>query len=174
MASSNTTNKNKNGRITWSPDTPYAATTLYQDDKVLPTDRQIAREALYSVQEISVLSATYFSAKNIQIVQNAIRKGVFDRSKGAYLIAPQDDLQLSLVMRSVYLQFCRHSVEESITDQIRALNEKVVNYAIDRIFTNVKQYMRFREDISQLPVPMEKPIDPSPQRHKTLIYNQFL
>ena len=66
-------------------------------------------DALNGVWEDNVLSQVYFSAGNIQIIQNGIRGGVYKMSSSKYNVPPQNIDQLKIVMRSTYLQYAKHS-----------------------------------------------------------------
>ncbi len=51
-------------------------------------------------------------------------------------------------MRAMYLQeACHHNCK--LSDQIRKLNGKVLDYVIPNIITNVKQYVHYIKDISK-------------------------
>ena len=63
------------------------------------------REAIGGVLEDNVLAQVYFSAENIQIIQNALRAGVYKMSNNRYIIAPQNIDNLKIIMRSIYLQY---------------------------------------------------------------------
>ena len=51
-------------------------------------------------------SKAFFSSKNINILQNGIRNGVYKLSKNSYVIAPQDEDALKIVMRSIFSTIC--------------------------------------------------------------------
>jgi len=103
------------------------------------------------------LSKAYFSHENIQIIQNAIRKGIYDKSNGQYTIAEQNTDTLNIIMRSIFLQnSC--NLETNITKQIISLNNLVINYSINQINGEVGGYMKYKNDISTLAMPMNRPI----------------
>ena len=73
-------------------------------DRILIEQPSSFRDALTGIFEETPLSQAFFSEKNIQIIQNAIRAGVYHKSKGEYVIAPQDYDIIKTIMRSIFLQ----------------------------------------------------------------------
>ena len=95
-------NKVNNGRVDIK--TPNTSQLFQMYDK-MPANQCVSfRNATEGLWTETHLSQAFFSQQNIQILQNGIRAGVYHKSKGQYLIAPQDCDSLKIVMRSVYLQ----------------------------------------------------------------------
>jgi hypothetical protein len=113
------------------------------------------RDPLINVWENNVLAQVYFSADNIQIVQNAIRKGVYDLSNSKYIIPNQNIDSLKIIMRSIYLQNAEHH-PNNITEQVEKLNTLVLNYAIPYVYNEVIFYMKYLEDQSTLVMPFAR------------------
>lgn len=116
------------------------------------------RGALNGVWENNTLSELYFSAKNIQLIQNAIRAGVYKMSNEKYIVAPPNIDTLKVIMRSIYLQHAKHKPNE-ITEQIEELNKVVLNYAIPTVYNEAVGYQKYCEDQSTLVVPLELPLN---------------
>ena len=114
-------------------------------------------DALNGTWQNSLLSRLFFSAKNIQIIQNGIRAGVYKMSKNQYVIAPQSIDSIKVIMRSIYLQ---NSANQAcnITEQLRTLNLLVVDYCQKKIYGEVQGYLKYIEDVSTLPTPIQRPI----------------
>ena len=66
------------------------------------------RNALAGNLENNMLSRVFFSAENVQILQNGIRAGVYKASKEEILVPPQNVDTLKIIMRSTYLQYAEH------------------------------------------------------------------
>lgn len=113
------------------------------------------RESLINVWENNVLAQVYFSVENIQIIQNAIRKGVFDMSKGKYIVPNQNIDALKIIMRSTYLTYAEHR-NEDITGQVEKLNQLVLDYCVPFVFNETKFYMKYLEDQSTIAMPFSK------------------
>jgi citrate lyase gamma subunit len=124
------------------------------------------REALAGTLESNVLAQVYFSAQNIQIVQNALRAGVYQMSKEKIVISPQNVDTLKIIMRSIYLQYAEHA-KTDITGQVSRLNKLVLDYAVPTLYGEAVGYMKYREDQSTLVVPLELP------RHHDRQYKQL-
>jgi len=114
------------------------------------------REALVGELESTLLSTLYFSAENIQIVQNGLRAGVYKMSGNQYVVAPQNIDVLKVIMRSIFLQYAEHN-DNNITNEISRLNNLVLEYAVPNVYNEAKGYIKYREDQSTLVVPLELP-----------------
>ena len=102
-------NTNSNGRVNILGNNIPDVFQLY--DRV-PVNEKITsyRQALTGNWENNMVSNVYFSADNIQIVQNGIRAGVYKKSNKRFIIGPQDLDTLKIIMRSIFLQ---HSLNDS-------------------------------------------------------------
>ena len=118
------------------------------------------REALTGQLTDTLLSCTFFSAENIEILQNAIRKGVYDRSNGQYIIAPQNCNELKIIMRSIFLQHS-NNLPCDIKYQIITLNKLVTDFAIEQIYKEAVSYIKYKYDASTLSVPITTPVNTS-------------
>ena len=124
------------------------------------------REATDGIWESNVLAQVYFSAANIQIVQNGLRAGVYKTSKDKFVVAPQNIDTLKIIMRSIYLQYAEH-FEKDITGQVERLNKLVLDYAIPSVYGEAVGYVKYCEDQSSLVVPLQLP------RHHDREYKQL-
>jgi len=124
------------------------------------------REALAGTWETNSLSQVYFSAENIQIVQNGLRAGVYKASDEKFVIAPQNIDTLKIIMRSIYLQYAEH-YPNNITGQVERLNKLVLDYAIPTVYNETMGYLKYCQDQSTLVVPLELP------RHHDRQYKQL-
>ena len=59
-------------------------------------------------------------------------------------------------MRSIYLQFSLNQAS-NLREQIRQLDEKVIDEVCPGIITAVKQYLQYKQDITNMPKPIELP-----------------
>lgn len=114
------------------------------------------RDPTEGIWNNTVLSGAFFSAANMQIIQNAIRKGVCDMSNGQYIISQQPCDVLKQIMRSVFLQ---HSVNncQPIRDQVAALNQFVIDWCVRQLYGETKGYLKYLQDASTLVVPLAPP-----------------
>jgi hypothetical protein len=115
-------------------------------------------EALKGTWEDNVLAQVYFSAENIQILQNGIRAGVYALSSQKYVIAPPNIDMLKVIMRSTYMQYAEH-YPSNIREQVSRLNKIVLDYAVPATYNEAVGYQKYREDQSTLVVPLELPLN---------------
>ena len=104
--------------------------------------------------ERSVLNQAYFSAANFQIIQNKIRRAVYDKS--GEIIDPVGTDDLFMVMRAIYLWYGRN-LDEDIPGQIATMNKLVLDYAVPYTFNEAVGYMKYMEDVSTLATPFDLP-----------------
>ena len=151
-------NKVNNGRINIKSPNTSALFQMY--DKIPANQCVTFRNATGGLWNDTPLSQVFFSQQNIQIIQNGIRAGVYERSNGQYVIGPQDCDSLKIVMRSVFLQ---HSANQpfNIPQQIEELNKIVLNYCIQQVYSEAQGYMKYIDDASTLVVPIAHPIQAS-------------
>ena len=103
------------------------------------------------------LSNLFFSKENIDNIQNGLRAGVFKRSNGQYTIGIQDCDVLKIVMRSTFLQYSANQ-KTNIKEQVYQLNQMVLNYCIQQVYSEAQGYIRYIYDASTLVVPIAHPV----------------
>lgn len=131
------------------------------------------RDAVNGNWDETVLSKTFFCAGNIQIIQNGIRAGVYALSNGRYNVGPQDITNLKIIMRSIFLQNASN-LPTDITGQITALNKLVLNYCIPNVFNEADAYIKYKNDVSTLVVPMKRPAYVNNKGDKVLELTRFI
>ena len=157
-------NKVNNGRVNIK--TPNTSALFEMYDKIPANQCVTYRSATEGIWNETALSQAYFSQQNIQILQNGIRAGIYERSNGQYLIGPQDCDSLKIIMRSVFLQHAANK-PNNIPQQIAELNKIVLNYCIQQIYSEAQGYMKYVDDVSTLVVPISHPVQSS-NNDKTL------
>ena len=162
-------NQMLNGRVNiLQPDTEKQF-AMY--DRIPAHQPSSYRDALQGNWKDSPLSLAYFSAQNISILQNGIRRGVYEKSKGQYLVDNQSEDVLKVVMRSVFLQYSANMLDK-ITEQIKSLNKIVLDYCIKQVYGEVQGYQQYLYDASTLVVPIERPVLSSTE-DKTLEWKRW-
>jgi len=106
--------------------------------------------------EPNALNQLFFSPANVQIVQNAIRKRVYDDTQE--IIDPQSTDELLIVMRSTYLTYGRNE-PENIRGQIEELNKRVADWSVPKIVSEMSMFRTYKKDISTMPVPLSHPVN---------------
>ena len=141
-------------------------------DKIPVHTTAAFRDAMTGNWMNTPLSLAYFSSQNITILQNNIRKGVFDKSNGEFIIGMQDEDELKIIMRSVFLQNSIN-LETNIREQIRDLNALVESYAIDQVYKEAISYLKYKRDASNMYALLALPSNSS-TRGKTLDLQRFV
>jgi hypothetical protein len=144
-----------NGRVNIK--TPSTTDLFRLYDKIPAHQCSTYRNPTEGLWSDSTLSNVFFSRENIQILQNGIRAGVYHRSKGKFVIGPQDCDELKVVMRSVFLQNSKN-LPNNITEQVQALNQMVLDYCIQQVYGEATGYLKYIDDVSTLAVPIAHPV----------------
>jgi hypothetical protein len=153
-------NSNPNGRVNiLNPNTQFQF-SLFKTNNANGTngtnDTTSYNDALVGNWNDTLLSNAFFSSNNMTIIQNGIRAGVFKISNGRYSVAPQDETNLKIIMRSIFLQNARND-PNNITEQLSELNNLVLKYCIPNVFSEATAYIKYKNDVSTLAVPMKRP-----------------
>ncbi len=149
--------ENYNGRIQIMDEQDPDAKFKMQERISIKNKATEYRDALNGVQENNELAKLYFSEKNINIIQTKLRVGVFNMSQGQYVIPNQNIDNLKIIMRSIYLQYSKHSSSQSIKTEIEKLNKYVLDYAIPSVYNEAVAYNNYCRDQSTLVMPFERP-----------------
>lgn len=156
----------QNGRVlTTTVATPY---------EMMPASDVVDfhQDALKGIHYKSTLNDTFFSKENIDAVQHGVRYLVWLNSCKKHIIDRQSDEELKTVMRSVYLQYAKNQ-PFNILEQVKELNAKVLEYAVNNIINEINIYLKYKQDISSLPVPLERAPNTSSKGGKTLEIKSF-
>lgn len=158
----------QNGRITLDP--KENGTPFFIQDMIPKNEKTNYSNATQYMFNPTLLSETYFSLENIEIIQNAIRANIYEKTNKKYIIDKQDYDQLKIIMRSIFLQNSLHQ-NNNIKEQITSLNEIVIDYCVPKVYSELMAYIKYKEDITTLAVPMNHPIHLSVD--KTVELNRF-
>ena len=120
----------------------------------------VSKNILSNITETNLLSTLFFSKANTKIIQDDMRYKVYIASDKKYIIDYQNLIELQIIMRSTYLQYCPH-LSDNITKQISYLNDKVVDFSIKKIITELESRDYYINDIQKMPVPLERPVNMS-------------
>jgi hypothetical protein len=147
--------KVNNGRVDIKSQNTSALFQMY--DKIPANQCVTFRNATEGLWNDTLLSTAFFSKENIQILQNGIRAGVYQKSNAQYVIGPQDCDSLKIIMRSVFLQNAAN-LPNNIALQIHELNQLVLNYCIQQVYSEAQSYLKYLDDASTLVVPISHPV----------------
>lgn len=143
-----------NGRV--NIESPNMNIRFSMTDRIPVNDCSSFRDALTGNLTETLLSQAFFSSKNIKIIQNGIRAGVYEKSKGQYLIDEQDCDVIKTIMRAMYLQNAIN-IPTNYTEQIISLNKLVIDYSVQQILGEAEGYLKYKRDVSSMYIPMSLP-----------------
>ena len=115
----------------------------------------------------NLLNQLFLSDSNIKIIQNAIRYKVYEKSNGKLVISNQDETELVITMRAVYLEYGRNTPDD-VKGQIAELNQKVLELVVPGIIGQAYGYQQYLIDATTRPVPIARPSNVSSSGTKTL------
>ena len=124
-------------------------------------------ESLYGIQETSKLNQLYFSKKNMDIIQNNIRYTVYVKTNKKHIIDKQSDIELQIIMRSMYLQHSPN-LEYNYKEQLEYLNKLVVDWCVEKIIPQLEQYIGYLKEVEYMPMPIDLPVNLSSKGSRTL------
>ena len=170
-----------NGRLFLDPNQKVEKYDLYKDSS---KEQRNVQNSLNYNQEETPLSVIYFSKNNLDKIQQEIKLRVYQITKedndplyiksnnnNGIQLGRQDDTELQIIMRSIYLQFAKN-MNSDINQQVRDLNELVIKECIPTIITNIKQHLLYIKDIQQYPLPMDMSVNTSSKGDNTFsLYN---
>ncbi len=148
-------NCNSNGRVDILGPNVMDCFHLYDRIPIADGDTYY-RTAMTGNWQNSMLSRVFFSADNIRILQNGIKAGVYHKSNGRFQIADQDQDVLKMIMRSTFLQSSKN-LPNNITEQVKALNNLVLGYAVPQVLGEAIGYVKYKNDASMMYTPMQRP-----------------
>jgi len=168
----------QNGRVTFDTEEETLASSI---NKIVPgfvndtsVERSFQTDMLRGNWEKSGVSGAFFSGDNMEVIQNSIRKNVYERSKPkGYVIDKQSVDELKIIMRAIYLQYARN-LPNGIAEQVADLNQKVIDWSVPHILSAVDHYFFYINDISHLPIPLAHMQHLSSAGTKSLPANPFI
>ena len=145
-----------NGRVNIGGHNPFDKFKLY--DKIANDDKSTSyRSAMTGNWQNTQLSDTFFSAQNIDIIQNGMINGVDKLSSGRFKIGKQDQDTLKIIMRSIFLQKAKNNGTD-VTSQVNELNKLVLAYCVPQVYGEAQGYIQYKNDVENLAVPMDRPV----------------
>jgi hypothetical protein len=157
-------NQFQNGRVTLSSNNVKDMKMIDQENERM---NNFQVEALYGIQETSQLNQLFFSKKNMENIQNMIRYNVYVKSEKKFIIDKQSDIELEIIMRSIYLQHSPN-LPNKIKEQIEYLNKLVSDWCSEQIIPEINQYVGYIKEIEYMPLPIDLPINLSSKGSRSL------
>jgi len=104
------------------------------------------------------LEKGFFSSENVDLINKKFILTVYNRTNKEFLICPQKEENLLIVMRYVWIEYSRN-LPFNITEQINELNCIVVGEILPTVVSNADQKIGYVRDISTQPVGPPLPVN---------------
>ena len=140
-------------------------------DKIPAKQCITLQDPLEGIWTSNEISERFFSQSNTDYIQSEIRKRVHNKTNGRYTIENQDCTALFVIMRAYFLQYSTNN-NDNIDHQLHRLNENVLAYCVDNVYSELKMYVKYLHDASTLAVPLSTPIL-SNTKNKTLEFKSW-
>lgn len=131
----NCQNNNYNARVYFSPEQAPESENI---------SRNHYKEPMKGIQEKGRVNCSFFSKDNTDKIHNKIILKV--KQNIGEIISRQDDTQLYIIMRSIFLQHGREV--PNVSSMVTELNNKTITYSVNEIIKNILQYKGFIKDVS--------------------------
>ena len=119
------------------------------------TEGSIQKTLLHGTMGPTPLGELFFSRPNIKRIQNKIKKEVFLRTDGKYVLnVEQNETDLLVNMRATFISDALNSPYK-LVHQVKELNHKVIERIVPDMISMIKQNQQYLIEI-------EKPLQPIP------------
>jgi len=119
---------------------------------------------LDSIQQCETpLNTLFFSEFNKNLLQRGIRQAF--KNKTGISIDYQNPDDLYGIMRMVFINNAGDH-HTRVNEQVKFINERVIQTALSQIQTGVSQYIAYAKDIDTISVPLDQPINTSTTGNK--------
>jgi len=114
------------------------------------------KSILSGIQQFTNFSRIYFSNQNIDWVQTNLRYRVYKESGD--IIGKQDEKELVLIMRSVYLELSLNPTEVSeYSKNLISLNMSVITGLVPKLLVAINSHKRYQQDALNVRTPLARP-----------------
>ena len=132
---------------TMNPNTPVVAPVMVRDNH---------ETSIKGNLEQSAVNTILFSEMNMKVLQDAIEYGVYQRT--GILVGKQSPNELMIIVRSIMYQYANFQTSpESVLEEVKRLNVKILLYCIDNVSSNALQRQQYLRDLEKLPTPIDRP-----------------
>lgn len=127
---------------------------VINDNNTYDTSKSCTNDDNYA----DLMKEAFFSAENMDIIQNMIIKNVFFKSNEMLRINKIKSETLIQVMNHMWINFCRF-LPYDLKEQIRDLNHKVTDYIVPLLLKESEFYFNYLRDSDRTNLPqLERPI----------------
>jgi len=120
--------------------------------------RLVVNQLKLSECNVGELETTFFSKDNIDLINKQLILSVYYRTQKQFLICPQKESDLIIVMRYVFIEYSRN-LPFDVKGQVRELNCIVVGEILPTVISNTDQKIGYLRDISTQPIGPPLPVN---------------
>ena len=132
------------------------------------TEGSIQKSLLVGTYSPTPLGELFFSRDNMNRIQNKIKKELYIRSKGEYILnVAQNESDLLIMMRAVYISDAMHEPYR-LVHQVKMLNHLTVERIIPDMISMIKQDEKYLYDINHPIMPIALPVNINSKGNKSL------
>jgi hypothetical protein len=133
-------------------------TNLFSMRDKIPAKQCVSlQEPLKGIWTSDTISDKFFSTSNVDYIQTQIQQRIYEKTRGRYTIDKQDCTALFVIMRGFFLQYSTNN-NDNIDKQIHQLNEIVLGYCVDNVYSELNMYVKYLNDASTIAQPLSTPI----------------
>lgn len=115
-----------------------------------------------------VVGKMFFSRENIIRIQKQIKQKIYEMSHHRYVLEEdQDPTDLLVAMRAVYMMHGKF-LPSRVVHQVKDLNKKLVDYVSPDIYTEIKQYYSYLEDVNEPRKVLDRGLNVNTKGRKTI------
>ena len=140
-------------------------------DKIPARQCVSLQEPLKGIWSSDAISDRFFSKGNVDYIQTQIQERIYQKTNGKYTIDKQDCTALFVIMRGFFLQYSTNN-NDNINQQLDRLNEIVLGYCVDNVYSELNMYVKYLYDASTIAEPLSTPIL-SNTKDKTLEFKNW-
>ncbi len=138
---------------------------LFEEDSLRPNT--VRKQAFRGIFTETLLNQVFMSQENMDLIQDMIRLGVYKRSNKEFIIGKQSEIELQIIMRSIFLQYAKNRPND-IKGQIKELNNLVIQDSVPDVLSQIVAYKHYLHDASNTYQPNALPENMSSAGRKIL------
>lgn len=132
------------------------------------TEGSIQKSLMVGTYSPTPLGELFFCRDNMNRIQNKIKKEVFIRTKGKYVLkVAQNESDLLIVMRAVYISDAMHEPYR-LVHQVKVLNHLTIERIVPDMISMIKQEEKYLYDISHPINPIALPVNINSKGNRSL------
>jgi Family of unknown function (DUF5761) len=131
-------------------------TTTSMIDHSYESSSDIRRTMLQTVHQCdSPVAHVFFSPSNLNNIQTQLR--IIVKEKTGYTIGRQDDNELLVIMRAMYVLYASQQKDGDVEHEVRRLNSLVITQVLPQIGSGIAAYLGYTRDAATMYIPLERP-----------------